>query len=141
VPEPHAKYTGETRFPLALMNSHRYFFFLASLLLLVNFYDATRPSTAGRRLRDRPRHADHGGQRDHAGAVLAVLPRLPARRRRPAQALLEAPGAVPAVDLASRAQRRSTGTFAMASLFTVILTDFYIMSLSAGWISDLRFIN
>jgi hypothetical protein len=29
----------------------------------------------------------------------------------------------------------------MASLFTVILTDFYIMSLSAGWISDLRFIN
>jgi len=33
------------------------------------------------------------------------------------------------------------GNFAMASLFTVILTDFYIMSLSAGWISDLRFIN
>jgi len=33
------------------------------------------------------------------------------------------------------------GNFAMASLFTVILTDFYIMSLSAGWFSDLRFIN
>ena len=33
------------------------------------------------------------------------------------------------------------GNFAMASLFTVILTDFYIMSLSAGWFSDLRIIN
>ena len=33
------------------------------------------------------------------------------------------------------------GNFAMASLFIVILTDFYIMALSAGWFSDLRFIN
>jgi hypothetical protein len=29
----------------------------------------------------------------------------------------------------------------MASLFTVILTDAYIMALSAGWFSDLRIIN
>ena len=33
------------------------------------------------------------------------------------------------------------GTFAMTSLFTVILTDFYIMAVSAGWFSDLRIIN
>jgi hypothetical protein len=33
------------------------------------------------------------------------------------------------------------GTYAMTSLFTVILTDAYIMALSAGWFSDLRFIN
>jgi hypothetical protein len=33
------------------------------------------------------------------------------------------------------------GTFAMTSLFTVIFTDFYIMAVSAGWISDLRFVN
>jgi hypothetical protein len=33
------------------------------------------------------------------------------------------------------------GTFAMTSLFTVILTDFYIMALAAGWFSDLRIIN
>jgi hypothetical protein len=42
VAEPHAKYSGETRFPLSLMNSHRYFFFLASILLLVNAYDAIK---------------------------------------------------------------------------------------------------
>ena len=33
------------------------------------------------------------------------------------------------------------GTFAITSLFTVIFTDFYIMAVSAGWISDLRFVN
>jgi hypothetical protein len=33
------------------------------------------------------------------------------------------------------------GTYAMISLFTVILTDAYIMSVSAGWFSDLRFFN
>jgi hypothetical protein len=35
----------------------------------------------------------------------------------------------------------SHGRFAMISLFTVILTDFYIMAVSAGWITDLRIIN
>ena len=29
VREPHAKYTGETRFPLVLQNVHRYFFWIA----------------------------------------------------------------------------------------------------------------
>jgi hypothetical protein len=40
VPEPHATYTGETRFPLILQNSHRYFFYLAVVVSLVNSYDA-----------------------------------------------------------------------------------------------------
>ena len=33
------------------------------------------------------------------------------------------------------------GQFAMISLFTVILTDAYIMAVSAGWITDLRIFN
>ena len=33
------------------------------------------------------------------------------------------------------------GTFAMISLVTVIVTDAYIMSVSAGGITDLRFFN
>jgi hypothetical protein len=33
------------------------------------------------------------------------------------------------------------GTYAMISLFTVILTDAYIMAVSAGWFSDLRIFN
>ena len=32
VAEPHAKYTGETRFPLILQNIHRYFFYFAVLV-------------------------------------------------------------------------------------------------------------
>ncbi|CAJ1509818.1 hypothetical protein [[Mycobacterium] burgundiense] len=40
VAEPHGKYTGETRFPLIIQNSHRYFFYAAVLISLVNTYDA-----------------------------------------------------------------------------------------------------
>jgi hypothetical protein len=40
VAEPHARYTGETRFPLILQNAHRYFFYVAALISLINTYDA-----------------------------------------------------------------------------------------------------
>ena len=40
VAEPHARYTGETRFPLILQNIHRYFFYAAALISLINTYDA-----------------------------------------------------------------------------------------------------
>jgi hypothetical protein len=40
VAEPHARYTGETRFPLLLQNAHRYFFYVAVLISLINTYDA-----------------------------------------------------------------------------------------------------
>src|SRR5262249_59356704 len=33
VREPHAKYTGETRFPLILQNVHRYFFWISGNLV------------------------------------------------------------------------------------------------------------
>ena len=33
------------------------------------------------------------------------------------------------------------GQYAMISLVTVIVTDAYIMSVSAGWITDLRIFN
>ncbi|MFI7097861.1 hypothetical protein ACIBK8_00650 [Streptomyces sp. NPDC050161] len=39
VAEPHAKYTGETRFPLILQNIHRYFFYAAVLVACVLTYD------------------------------------------------------------------------------------------------------
>ena len=32
VAEPHATYTGETRFPLVLQNLHRYFFYIAAII-------------------------------------------------------------------------------------------------------------
>jgi hypothetical protein len=40
VQDHHAKYSGETRLPLLLQNSHRYFFYLAFLVNLVLTYDA-----------------------------------------------------------------------------------------------------
>ncbi|WP_028849007.1 hypothetical protein [Thermocrispum municipale] len=40
VPEPHRKYTGETRFPLILQNIHRYFFYAAAIVSVINTYDA-----------------------------------------------------------------------------------------------------
>jgi len=47
VAEPHASYTGETRFPLILQNLHRYFFLAAGVVSLVNTWDvveAFRPA-------------------------------------------------------------------------------------------------
>jgi hypothetical protein len=40
VAEPHASYTGETRFPLVLQNVHRYFFYLGLAFNAVLTYDA-----------------------------------------------------------------------------------------------------
>jgi hypothetical protein len=42
VAEPHAKYTGETQFPLIVQNLHRYFFYAAVVVSLVNTYDVIR---------------------------------------------------------------------------------------------------
>jgi hypothetical protein len=42
VSEPHSKYTGETRFPLLMQNLHRYFFYVAILISLINTYDAIK---------------------------------------------------------------------------------------------------
>lgn len=39
VPEPHGKYSGETRFPLIIQNAHRYFFYAAFLVGLVLTWD------------------------------------------------------------------------------------------------------
>lgn len=40
VREPGRGYRGESAFPLIVQNSHRYFLYLASVLLLINTYDA-----------------------------------------------------------------------------------------------------
>jgi hypothetical protein len=42
VAEPHRSYSGETRFPLIFQNLHRYFFYAALIVSLVNSYDAIR---------------------------------------------------------------------------------------------------
>src|SRR4051794_39741905 len=42
VAEPHASYSGETRFPLIVQNLHRYFFAAAVVISLINSYDVIR---------------------------------------------------------------------------------------------------
>jgi hypothetical protein len=130
VAEPHAKYTGERRFPLIVMNYHRYFFVLASILLLVNFYDAARAYTS-----------PDGGFRIGLGSLIMTVNvvmlalyslschacrhivggRMKHFSRHPMRYRMWT--------FVSRINPKH-GTFAMISLFTVIFTDAYIMSLS-----------
>ncbi len=47
VAEPHGKYTGETRFPLIVQNLHRYFFYAAAVISVINTYDLVRAFRGG----------------------------------------------------------------------------------------------
>jgi hypothetical protein len=141
VAEPHKRYTGETRFPLVIQNFHRYFFYLAAAVLLINFYDAT--------LALFPKDGGFGigvgtviiwinvimlagytischACRHVVGGRLRHFSRHPIRYR--------------FWTLVSKFNARH-GMFAMVSLFTVIFTDAYIMAVSAGWLTDLRLYN
>jgi hypothetical protein len=40
VPDGHKTYSGETRFPLIFQNAHRYAFYAAAIISLINTYDA-----------------------------------------------------------------------------------------------------
>ncbi len=91
VAEPHAKYTGETRLPLIIQNTHRYFFYIAGIISVINTYDAIEAFHSPERLRIRFGQRHSRRQRRDAVGLHAVLPLLPPRRRRAAQALLEAP--------------------------------------------------
>jgi hypothetical protein len=132
VAEPHAKYTGETRFPLIIQNTHRYFFYIAAIISLINTYDAIvamhSPSGSGSAWA-----TSSCGQRHHAVGLHGVVPHLPARHRRPAQALLQTPCAVLDLDPGQQAQHHHK-KYAWITLGTLMFTDFYIM-LVAG---DLR---
>ncbi len=98
VAEPHAKYTGETRFPLIIQNTHRYFFYIAGLISVINTYDAIVAF-----------HSPSGFGFGFGNVILvvnvvmlwvytAVVPLLPPCRRWPSQALLQTPRAVLDVD-------------------------------------------
>lgn len=141
VAEPHKKYTGETRFPLVLMNYHRYFFYFAAVVLVINLYDTALGfkginggfgvglgslimlfNVAMLAAYTLSCHAC----RHVVGGRLKHFSRHPVRYR--------------FWTLVSKLNARH-GTYAMISLFTVIVTDLYIMSLAAGWFPDPRLFN
>lgn len=139
VGEPHKKYGGETRFPLIIQNFHRFFFYLASILLLVNTYDAVMsffPDGFGFGVGSLLLLANvvllwgytlscHAC-RHVAGGRLKHFSKHPVRYRM--------------WTFISKINPKHN-QFALVSLASVALVDLYIMAVSAGWITDFRFFN
>ncbi|HET7477453.1 MAG TPA: hypothetical protein VFJ97_15705 [Dermatophilaceae bacterium] len=141
VAEPHAKYTGETRFPLILQNLHRYFFYAAILISLINTYDALVAF-----------HGKDGGFGFGLGNLVllgnVVLlwaytlschscrsitgGRLNHFSRHPVRYWLW--------QQVSRLNQRHM-QFAWITLATLVITDAYVALVASGAISDLRFVN
>ncbi|QSB04608.1 hypothetical protein [Natronoglycomyces albus] len=140
VPDGHASYTGETRFPLIWQNSHRYFFYAALAITLINTWDAIiafqSPAGFGFGL----------GNIILVGNVILLWcytfgchscrhvmgGRIRHFSQNPIRYKLWT--------ISSYLNVRHM-QFAWITLGSLALTDFYIMSVSAGWITDLRFIN
>lgn len=141
VPDLHSTYQGESRFPLILQNSHRYFFYFAVALSLVNTWDAVLAF-----------HSPDGGIGIGLGTIILVgnvtmlwaytlschscrhimggklrhFSRHPVRYR--------------AWGFISKLNGKHK-ELAWTTLGTLLVTDLYVMSVSAGWISDLRLIG
>ncbi|WP_326548440.1 hypothetical protein QGN32_10135 [Mycolicibacterium sp. ND9-15] len=140
VAEPHTKYTGETRLPLIFQNSHRYFFYVAFLISLLNTYDAIAAF-----------HSPSGFGFGLGNVILVVNVSL-----------------LWCYTLGCHSCRHVTGgrlkhfskhpvrywawtkvswlntrhmQFAWTTLATLAFTDFYIMLVASGTISDLRFVG
>jgi hypothetical protein len=141
VAEPHKRYTGETRFPLLGQNLHRYFFYIASLVALINTYDAILAfwRTDGEfglglgniillvnvfylwcySLSCHSCRSIIGGRLNH-------FSKHPLRYK--------------FWQFVSRLNAKHM-QYAWITLATLAFTDFYIMAVAAGWIPDLRIIN
>ena len=141
VAEPHTRYTGETRFPLVLQNSHRYFFYVALLVSLVNTYDAIRAF-----------HGKDGGFGIGLGTLIMLANvvllwgytlschscrhlvggRLRHFSKHPVRYWLW-----------SQVTKLNTRhmQFAWITLASLLLTDAYIALVASGTLSDLRIVN
>ncbi|MFF3936489.1 hypothetical protein [Streptomyces phaeofaciens] len=140
VAEPHAKYTGETRFPLILQNIHRYFFYAAIVVAGILTYDTVLA------FRDEHYNWGHMGLgtlvflvnitliwaytischscRHIVGGKLKHFSRHPVRYR--------------AWQFVGRLNARHM-LLAWASLVSVALADFYVYLLASGVFDDPRF--
>jgi len=141
VPDLHKRYQGESRFPLILQNAHRYFFYAALLISLINTYDAILAF-----------HSPGGGFGFGLGNVILVANvvllwaytischscrHIVGGRLR---TFSTHPVRYRAWGVVSRLNAKHM-QLAWITLGTLALTDAYIMAVAAGWISDLRFIG
>lgn len=139
VVEPHAKYTGETRFPLILQNLHRYFFLAAGVISLVNTWDVVQAF--------RPRGHSFGFGLGTivmlANVVLLWAYTLSCHSCRHIvggrlRNFSAHPMRYKAWGLVSKLNARHR-ELAWTTLATLMLTDGYIALVSSGAVSDLRF--
>ncbi|ESV57279.1 putative succinate dehydrogenase membrane anchor subunit [Mycobacteroides abscessus MAB_082312_2258] len=142
VAEPHARYSGETRLPLIMQNIHRYFFYAAAIISVVNTYDAIVAF-----------HSEKtGGFGFGMGNVILVTNvvllwvytlschscrhvtggRLKHFSKHPVRYWIWTQ--------VSKLNTRHM-LFAWITLGTLILTDLYIMLVASGTISDMRFVG
>ncbi|EME21767.1 hypothetical protein [Rhodococcus triatomae] len=141
VAEPRAHYTGETRLPLILQNSHRYFFYVALVVSAINTYDAVLAF-----------HRSTGGFGFGLGNVIITVNVILLWAytvschscRHVTGGRLKHFSAHPVrYRLWTWVSRLNTRHMQLAwtTLGTLMLTDFYIMLVASGTISDLRFVN
>lgn len=140
VAEPHAKYSGETKFPLLGQNLHRYAFYAAVIISLINTYDAVlafhSPSGFGFGLGNVilvinvvmlwAYTVSCHSCRHIVGGRLRNFSAHPVRYR--------------GWTFVSKLNGKHM-ELAWITLGTLALTDFYVMAVSSGWFSDLRFIG
>jgi hypothetical protein len=140
VPDAHEKYSGETRFPLVFQNIHRYAFYAALIISLINTWDAIRafhsPSGFGFGLGNVilvgnvvllwAYTLSCHSCRHIVGGRLKHFSQHPLRYR--------------FWTLVSKLNTRHM-MLAWTTLGTLALADFYVMAVSAHWFSDLRFIG
>ena len=140
VAEPHATYSGETRFPLVFQNAHRYFFYLGLLYNIILTYDAV---LAFRNSDDEWFHMGLGTLVLIANATLLWLYSLSCHScRHIVGGRLKHFSAHPvryrAWTFVSRLNARHM-QLAWVSLVGVALTDLYVRLLATGAISDPTF--
>ena len=142
VAEPHAKYTGETRFPLIFQNVHRWFWYAAVVVALILTYDAVLAFGPAPGEPDGI-HMGLGTVLMWANVVLIWLYTLSCHSCRHITGgrlrhFSKHPVRYRMWTFVSTLNARH-GTYAWYSLFSVAIVDFYIYLLATGAFDDPRF--
>jgi hypothetical protein len=141
VAEPHRRYTGETRFPLLGQNLHRYFFYAAVILSAINTYDALRAFVKA----DGSFGLGLGNLILLGNVILLWAYTISCHSCRSIMGgrlnhFSKHPVRYKIWGFVSRLNGKHQ-ELAWTTLATLAITDFYIMAVSAGWISDLRIVG
>jgi hypothetical protein len=140
VPDGHKRYTGETRFPLIFQNAHRYFFYAAVVISIINTYDAVVAFSGSKGV-----GFGLGNLVLLANVVLLWAYTLSCHSCRHITGgrlkhFSKHPLRYRFWIFVSKLNTRHM-LLAWITLGTLALTDFYVMAVSAGWFSDLRFVG